>query len=245
LLYGHFGMKLLCILSFIASIPAFFLSLCIKEPRMDFKAESVKELIQVFADKRLIMFSLLALIQQGVQISTSMSFTMRVAQSRGASDVQIGICSIIYILVAVISSYFAASDAAQKRGASFWVPAILACMIAYCLLIPNLPTVEWIYSAQILSGLSTGILFSFCTSEAMKNIPKEKSSTAMGFFQAIYAVGMTTFPILTGAVIGAFNIRSAFYVLAGVVAVGLAGVILFYHSKRNISYVNERNSRVR
>lgn len=228
LLYEHFGMKLLCMLSCLAAIPAFILSLFIKESHTDFKAPSVMELIQVYADKRLIIFSLLALIQQGVQISTSMSFTTRVAQSRGASSVQIGICSIIYILVAVISSYFSASDVAQKRGAPFWVPAILICLTAYCLLIPNLPTVEWIYAAQILSGLSTGILFSFCTSEAMKHIPKEKASTAMGFYQAIYAIGMTTFPILTGAVIGEFNICSAFYCLAGIAAVGFAGSMIFY-----------------
>ena len=240
LVYDRFGMKLLCILSAVAAIPAFFLSLAIKEPCADDTAPPVRELVRVCADRRLIVFSLLALIQQGVQISTSMSFTTRVAQSRGATGVQIGICSVIYILAAVVSSYFAATETARKRGAPFWIPVILGCLAAYCVLIPNLPTVEWIYFAQILSGLSTGVLFSFCTSEAIKNIPKEKSSTAMGFFQAVYAIGMTAFPILTGAVIGAFSIRAAFYCLAGVTALGLAGAVFFYRSAHTASAPAEK-----
>jgi MFS family permease len=229
LLHEKYGMHLLCTLSFLLAIPAFFLSFSIREAHTDEEALPVKELVEVYFNKRLILFSLLALIQQGVQLSTAMSFTTKIAQSRGAGSVQIGICSIIYILTAVISSYFTASKAAQKSGARFWIPAILLCLAAYCVLIPNLPTVEWIYAAQILSGLSTGILFSFCTSEAMKEIPKGKSSTAMGFYQAVYAIGMTAFPVITGTVTGKFNIGTAYYILAGITVIGLAGAIRFYY----------------
>ncbi len=228
LLNEHFGMRLLCLLSSAAAIPSFLLALCIKEPRVDFKTPPFRELIQVYTDKRLIVFALLALVQQGIQASTAMAFTAQVAQARGANGVQIGLCSIIFILAAVVSAYFAASKMAQKRGAPFWIPVIMVCLAAYCLLIPNLPTVEWIYFAQILSGLSAGLLFSFCTSEAMKNIPQGKTATATGFYQAIYAFGITTLPILTGAVADALNIRGAFYVLAGIAAAGVVGAILFY-----------------
>ena len=51
-----------------------------------------------------------------------------------------------------------------------------------------------IASFQVLPGMATGILFSYATSEAMQGVPGEQRSTAMGFFQAVYAVGMTTFP---------------------------------------------------
>lgn len=228
LLYRHFGMHLLCVLSVTAALPALFLSLFVAEPSYERQAPPVRDLLKVCADKRLILFSLLALIQQGVQISTSMSFTAQAAQARGADNTQIGLCSVIYIIAAVLSSYFAASKAAQKLGPSFWIPVILACLTIYCLLIPNLPNIEWFYPTQILSGLSTGILFSFCTSEAMKNIPKETKSTAMGFYQSVYAVGMTMLPIVTGALTGIFGLRNAFYSLAGLTAVGLDGAIVYY-----------------
>lgn len=233
LVYRKFGMHLLCVLSASAAIPALLLSLLITEPAHEKEILPVRELLKVCTDKRLIVFSLLAFIQQGVQISSSMSFTAQAAQARGANSTQIGLCSVIYIVAAVLSSYFAASDAARKFGPSFWIPLIFACLTLYCLLIPNLPKIEWFYPTQILSGLSTGILLSFCTSEAMKNIPKEKNSTAMGFYQSIYAVGMTVLPIVTGALAGLCGLRNAFYFLAGLTAIGLDGAIVYYYKKKN------------
>lgn len=227
-LYDRFGIRFLCLLSSLAAVPAFLLGLLIHEPERSFHGQSPKELVQVFHSKRLILFALIAFVQQGIQISTSMSFTSQIAKSRGANGAQIGICSIIYILVAVLSSYFISTKAARKFGSSFWIPAVLACLALYCVLIPNLPTVELIDFAQILSGLSTGILFSLCTSEAMKSVPQEKHSTAMGFFQAIYALGMTTFPILAGAISGRSGISSAFYCLAAIAVSGFLVMVIYY-----------------
>lgn len=231
-LHDRYGIRFLCILSTLSAVPAFLFSLLIKEPERSFKPLPIKKLMLVYTDKRLILFSLFALIQQGVQLSTSMSFTTQVAQKLGASSIQIGICSIIYIFTAVLSSYFASSKIAQIGGAPFWIPAIFLCLSGYCFLVPNLPSVEWIWIAQILSGLSTGILFSFCTSEAMKGVPSNKASTAMGFYQAIYAIGMTTFPVLTGFLVKAVNPRSAFYVLSGIALLGFIISVLFYQFKR-------------
>lgn len=233
LLYERFGMKLMCYLSIAAALIAFLLSLFIRGEKRNTAALPVKELVKVYADRRLIVFSILALIQQGIQISTSMTFTTQIAKLRGANNIQIGLCSIVYILTAVLSSYFAAGKTAKRIGSRFWIPAILICLALYCVLIPNLPSAEWICIAQILSGISTGILFSYCTSEAMQDIPEQKSSTAMGFYQAIYAIGMTTFPILTGKIANTFTIGVAFYILSGISIVGVVISLLFYSFIKN------------
>ena len=34
----------------------------------------------------------------------------------------------------------------------------------------------------------------------MEGVPKEKKSTAMGFYQAVYGIGITLGPVLMGAV---------------------------------------------
>ena len=60
------------------------------------------------------------------------------------------------------------------------------CLAIYCFIIPNVQSPNLLILAQILAGMSTGIIFSFATSEAMKNVPVEKRSTAMGYYQAIY-----------------------------------------------------------
>lgn len=230
LFYERFGMELMCCLSVYASIIALLFALFIKEPKRDTEAPSIKELVMVYSDKRLIAFSVLALIQQGIQISTSMSFTTQIIKLRGADNLQIGLCSIIYILTAVLSSYFAASKTARRFGARFWIPSVLICLAAYCIMIPNIVSISGICAAQVLSGLSTGILFSYCTSEAMVNIPANKASTAMGFYQAVYAVGMTAFPAFTGAVANKVSLSAAFYALFVIAVVGLTISLLVYRS---------------
>ena len=73
-----------------------------------------------------------------------------------------------------------------------------------------------------------GILFSYATSEAMQGIPKEKKSTAMGFFQAVYAIGMTTFPMFTGSIVSAGGMEAGYLVLAGIAILGIIIAKVYY-----------------
>jgi MFS family permease len=67
----------------------------------------------------------------------------------------------------------------------------------------------------------------------MREIPREAESTAMGFFQAVYAIGMTAFPMLTGAVAGSLGNISAYGVLAALAAAaGIAAWLYFTRQKR-------------
>ncbi|MHC6179694.1 MFS transporter [Clostridium sp. JNZ X4-2] len=233
LFYDRFGMNILCILSVAAALPSTILAFFIKEPDINFTPVPVKKLITVYFDKRLIGFSLLTLIQQGILMSTVMSFTNQIVKQLGASGFQIGMNSIIYIVAAVISSYFSASKLALKRGPEFWIPLVLVCICIYCLVVPNSSSITYIYFAQILMAMSTGILFSFCTSEAMKNVDQNKKSTAMGYFQAIYAVGMTIIPALTGIISHNYNMITAYYFMGAVSIIGFLGAFYFYKFRNN------------
>ncbi len=50
----------------------------------------------------------------------------------------------------------------------------------------------------------------------MKGIPLCFKSTAMGFYQAVYALGMTAFPVMCGKITAGFSMTTAFYTLAGI-----------------------------
>ena len=238
LFYDQMGMQFLCILSGVASIPAIFLALRIREPVLNIPRLAVKELVHVYCDKKLLLFSAFALIQQGILMSTCMSFTTEIAQQRGASGWEIGLCSIVYIAAAVLTSYFSSSRMAIRFGGRLWIPLIFGCLGLYCLLVPILPNVAWFYPVQLLAGASTGILFPFCTSETMKNIPLEKKSTAMGFFQAVYAIGMTFFPIATGSLAQMFPIQAAFSILAGFAFLGAIVALIFYRKEYHNHHEN-------
>jgi MFS family permease len=229
--YNRIGMMGICILSVCAGLLAFFLSLQIKEPCTKTGAIHTKDLLSVCKIKRLWLFSILALIQQGIQLTTAMSFTNQILKDLGASNGLVGLSSVIYMVSAVGFSAFASTFLCCKKGPRFWIPIIFVIVSVYCILVPSAKNISELLILQILPGMSTGILFSYVTSEAMCQIPAEKRSTAMGLFQAVYALGMTSFPIFTGTLASAYSIRCGYLVLAGIALIGTVVSIVYYSNK--------------
>ena len=48
----------------------------------------------------------------------------------------------------------------------------------------------------------------------MKYVPQESKSTAMGFFQAVYALGMSAFPMICGSIVSYYSMLYAYLFLA-------------------------------
>lgn len=239
LFYDSFGMKFLCGTSCVAGgIGALLAAMLEKtaaaaENRKETGSEhrpSVGQLLSVCKGKRLIAFACLMLLQQGIQMSTVMSFTTQLMKDSGAAAAFIGFASVVYMLSSVIMSMAASSKICTGPGGRFWIPAVFLVVALYCLLAP-LTSALWAFLIlQILPGISSGILVSFLISEAMAGVPLEKKSTAMGFFQAVYAVGMTGIPIVMGRIADCFSMFAGFAVLAGLAVAGAAAATLLYRS---------------
>ena len=189
----------------------------------------VKELLRVCTDRRLILFSLLALIQQGIQMATAMSFTTQILKDLGASSGLIGGASIFYMAAAGSSARFASTALCARRGARFYIPLVFLLVAIYCILVPLVGNVAVIFLLQALPGMSNGILLSYLTSESMRDVPEEKKSTAMGLFQAVYAVGMSVFPAVVGALAEHVNVAVGYAFLAAAAFVGMTAALLYYH----------------
>ncbi len=234
LCYSRIGMRNLCLFSVAAGAAAFCLALLLKEEKgnVSQSGATVPQLLQVCRGRRILVFSLIALIQQGIQLTTAMSFTSQILKDCGASDSLVGISSIIYMVSAVGFSAMASSKLCEKHGPKFWIPAVLAVLAVYCILVPASGSIPVILALQVLPGMATGILFSYATSEAMKGVPEEKRSTAMGFFQAVYAIGMTAFPMVTGSIVSAGGMEAGYLVLAGIAAAGIIIAKVYYHREK-------------
>lgn len=233
LCYSHLGMKYLCIFSILGGGFAFLLGLFIKEERPEKNNLSAKYLLSICSNKRLWMFAFIALIQQGIQMSTTMSFTTQILKDCGASNGMVGLSSMYYMLTAVCFAAFASSKFCAKKGPKFWIPTVLLCICCYCIFVPRITWIPGIFLLQTLPGMATGILFSYATSEAMAEVPAEQKSTAMGFFQAFYAIGMTLLPILTGNIASSIHMQTAYLFLAFIALAGFIMVKVFYKNKRN------------
>ena len=219
--YQFLGMRGMCVIGAIASLTGFVLALFLSEPYTRPSDLPVKDLLAVCGHRRIIVFSLIALLQQGIQMSTTMSFTNQYIKSCGASDMIVGLSSVIYMLSAVVFAGLASRGVCKKRGGRFWIPVIFLIVAAYCALVPRIRFIPLLLIAQIFPGMSQGWLLTLATSEAMTGVPHEKRSTAMGFFNAVYAVGLTVFPMFTGSVIAAGGMRTG-YALLSVIALASA-----------------------
>jgi len=231
LLHHVLGMVYLNALAIVTGGIGVCVALKLEKPEPKTEIPSVKSLLTVLGNKKLLLFSVLALVKQGVQLATVMSFTSQVVRDLGASNTLVGISTIVFMISSVIFARIAVADAfIQRFSRKLLISAILGFVGIYCFLIPNSTTIWQILALQILPALANGILFALLTAEAMSEIPLEKKSTAMGCYQAIYAIGMTLFPAISGALAGTWSMTFAFYFL-GLTCL-LAMAVSFLHYKR-------------
>lgn len=237
--YQKMGMIFLCELAVIMGSLGLILSFFVLEPKESkIIPSSPLELICIYGNKRLIMFSLLALIQQGIMMATAMSFTTAVLKEMGASGFLIGLNSIFYIGGTTLGAYYSSFKLAEKLAPKSWISICFLSLAFYCAVLVYLPNIFWIGVVQLVAGIATGILTSYCTSEAMQEVPLEKKSTAMGFYQSIYAIGMTLVPVFTGNIVGRWNIAAGFWFLCFLCLGGIALVKYFYKSQK--SFLREK-----
>lgn len=229
LFYKKLGMPVICMFGVMAGICCALIACRLKETKCQTSSNSAESaalpgnMLCVCYNRRLLFFAVLALVQQGVQMSTTMSFTTQIIKNLGADTMILGISCIIYMLSAVVWAKFASTKACSVLSPKNWIFLVFCTTAGYCLLIPVSTSILVICLLQILPGMATGILFSFLTCEAMKSVPAEKKSTAMGCFQAIYALGMTVFPIICGKIAGEFSMTVAYLCLAVICIIAAVG----------------------
>lgn len=243
LLYDKVGMMLICAFSLAAGLIGFVLAFFLQstKPSNQTNKVSFMELIKVTCDKKLVLFSFLALVQQGVQMSTTMSFTNQIVQELGGSNLFIGVSSIIYMLSAVLFARLASTRFLEVLSIKWWICLSFLLLGIYCILVPQTNSILLVCLLQLIPGMGTGILFSLLTSSAMQTIPAQKRSTAMGFFQAVYALGMTIFPIISGSIYEHSSMKYAFVFLAGTCF--LACLISFFHFRKQEKREEEENQK--
>ncbi|MGD6941926.1 MFS transporter [Cytobacillus gottheilii] len=242
LLYDAVGMMVICAFGLGAGLIGFILSFFLQatKPANPPKLH-IMDLLSVIKDRNLLLFSGLALVQQGVQMSTTMSFTNQIIQELGGTNSVIGFSSIIYMLSAVLFAKLASTKFLELLTKKQWISSSFLLLGLYCLLVPQSQMIAIVCLLQLIPGIGTGILFSLLTSEAVSSVPAKKNSTAMGFFQAVYAIGMTIFPMISGSIYEQLSMTMAFLFLAGTCFIALLVSLGFSNKeakRKNKRYVS-------
>lgn len=229
LLYHVLGIIYLNTLAILAGIVGFIMAMTLENPPAKTQVIPVKTLLSVLKNKKLILFSILALVVIGVQLATVMSFTSQVISDLEGTHTQVGVGTIIFMMSSVIFARIASSEKfIQTFAKRLLVPVIFGLFASYCFLIPSASSIWQIFVLQVLPGIANGVLIAILTAEAMSEVPLEKKSTAMGFYQAVYAIGMILLPTFSGMIANSSSLGIAFYFLGILCLIAMSTSIKHY-----------------
>ena len=218
LLYQRFGMVCMFYLSLSAGAIAAIVALFIADEPPKPHPLPVGQLLRVVGQRRLIVYSLLATLFQFIVFATSNSFSNTVIKNIGVTSLQLSVCSALFTFAGVLSSYFVGTKRAARIGETRLAVIGFSLLALYCFLLPQMRTFFGMTVMQFLGGCGGTSVFSLIMSAAIRDVPGEQRSTAMGFFQSVYAVGIMAGPAVMGALIDWFSITPAFSIV-GVVCV--------------------------
>lgn len=242
--FEGFGMDFLCLCSALSGALAMLLAMSLKEddpayahlhePPESKHRPLITDLVKVAKRKRIWFFAFLASIQQGVTMTTIMSFSNEAALRIGGSSYEMGLMTIVFILFNVISSYYSGKPPFTRISQGFLVSSALFMLAAYCFLSVMVTHIYLLIIIQVFLGWSFGFVFTIATSEAIVGVEHYRRSSAIGLFQALFAIGMTTVPIIAGRIIELDDgdLKAAFFFQGWLCLIAFVATVYFYYMKR-------------
>jgi MFS family permease len=198
---------------------------------------NLKELFLVAREPNLMLVCVLGAFSQLITFATAFSFIPVLAREIGADSFELGLLTTLYSLPAVFGSLMVGPVFVKRFGERATLMAGFLLSAGVCAFTPFIRTMPVLFGAQVVGGFCSGILFTLLMGLCIRNVPNRKRATAMGFFQAIYGIGMFAGPSIVGALGDTVGVSWG-YALVGVF--GLAAALLsgFYRARNG--YIREQ-----
>ncbi|WP_078408932.1 MFS transporter [Priestia abyssalis] len=210
------------------------LSLFIFEPKEGIQREPVKlkELTSVMKEPLLLKISLLSILAHSIIFTTMFGFMPAYVLEIGLEAGDISLIVFSFMIPHAIATLFAGKVFVPMFGQWKSLKLAFGLTAFFTLLTPFIHTKGWLCVVQGFNGFALGLLFPLLLGMAIESIPHEKRATAMGAYQALYAIGMFAGPFLAGILNSHAGIAASFY-FSGIL--GIAAVSLITVWNRSVS----------
>lgn len=235
LLVDQWGMRGPFWCSTIAGAIGILLSLFIRDGEDEGASKNpirLSDISSVIKEPLLVKASILSILAHMILFATMFGFTPAYALSLGGSKTDLTYLVISFMVPHAIAAIISVRKLAYVLGqwntllVGFIGSSIFTCMI------PFLDRIEWLCLTQALNGFALGLTFPLLTGMSIQNISVGQRATAMGFYQAVYAVGMFIGPLLAGVISHSLGLASGFILAACIGAVGASLTILYRKSNQ-------------
>jgi MFS transporter, DHA1 family, multidrug resistance protein len=195
------------------SIIGVILSVFIFEPKEGMKRDPlrVKDLATVIKEPSLLKVALLSILAHSIIFSTMFGFTSNYALGIGFKASELTLIVFAFMIPHAVATLFMGRVLVPLLGE--WKALKMAFFLAsiFTFLIPLVQNKALFLAVQVFSGFSLGLIFPLLLGLAIEKIAPEKRATAMGAYQAIYAIGIFVGPFFAGIFNSRWGIQAGFY----------------------------------
>lgn len=190
------------------------------EPRIKAATRySFSTVVNVLRTPLLLRVSAIAITLQFVTFSVNFGFLPIHAENLGASKSEIGYITTAGLLAAVVGT--AASAWVTKRWGPTTAVIVASLATLFSLVVMTITTdLVTLGTLQAFNGLGRGMMNTVLIGMALASAPVAIRATAMGSYQALYAIGMLLGPAASGPIAAAFGIEMVFWTAAAATVLG-------------------------
>jgi MFS family permease len=177
----------------------------------------------VARDNMLLTVSFLSILFQVLTFATVFGFTPVYAQSLGATKLDMGLLTFFSTFPTALASWIGGRHLSAKIGENRVVTIGFILSGAFTLMIPFTGSLWLLVATQAIAGFGRGFTMPVLMSLSIKHMDTGKRATAMGFYQAIYGLGMFAGPLFMGFAGDWMTLQTGF-VLLGLLGCATAGL---------------------
>ncbi len=183
---------------------------------------SYSTLLGILKTPLLLRVSAIAITLQFVTFGVNFGFLPIHAENLGASKSEIGYITTAGLLAAVVGTVISAWSV--KKWGSTRAVVVAAAATLFSLIAMTITTdLMTLGALQAFNGFGRGMMNTVLISMALASAPVAIRATAMGSYQALYAIGMLLGPAVSGPLAAAYGIEMVFW--AAAVATVLGGAL--------------------
>jgi len=184
---------------------------------------SLSTLLDVAKNKQLLCCSILGILAMFILFATTFGFTPLAAAQLDASQFQLGMLGVASTLPGIFVAPLAGTVLPKKLGVGVTIAAGFILAGAGSAFIASSNTLFMLFTVQIIGNIGGAVVGTLLLGLCIRDISAERRATAMGFFQAVYGLGMFLGPFVMGQVSHNLGLMTAFIFIG---AVGVIGAVM-------------------
>lgn len=228
-----FGVRIVFFISMLVGIIALLMSFIIEDDTtvLEDSKEETPGILSVAKNKRIVHIAFLAALVQAITCSTTFGFTPIVASSLGADNFQLSLITAIFNFPQIIFSVLAGTILTKRFGKKKTLLLGYFFITLACFATPLVTNLKLLFLVQLIAGMGNAIIFTLLMTMVMEGVEESLMTTTMGFYQAVYGIGMIFGPVILGGIGDIFGLKIGFTVIG---FIGIAGMFSASRIKQEV-----------